>query len=119
MKIKTVVKKRKSYPLHERLHFYRKRYGLTQQEVAKRAGITQSALAYFESGKISPTVSTLVALAEAMDVSPAVFFNEDDVLIFDLKTWNKRGYKKLEDLPDYLHRNLVTVYLLAKKMGMG
>ena len=38
--------------------FCRLRTGLTQQQLAKRAGISQPALARIESGRISPRIDT-------------------------------------------------------------
>ncbi|TVR32884.1 MAG: helix-turn-helix domain-containing protein [Balneolaceae bacterium] len=43
----------------------RKRAGLTQRELAERAGRAQPAIAKIESGKTDPSTSTLNALIEA------------------------------------------------------
>ena len=40
--------------------------GLTQAEVAERAGTTQSAIARLEGGSVSPTVETLRKYAKAV-----------------------------------------------------
>ena len=40
------------------IRFVRLRAGLTQEEVARRAGISQPALARLESGRITPRVDT-------------------------------------------------------------
>lgn len=40
--------------------------GLTQQEMADRAGMTQSIVARVESGRANPSLSTLERLAEAL-----------------------------------------------------
>ena len=40
--------------------------GLTQAEVAARAGTTQSAIARLEGGRVSPTVETLRTYAKAV-----------------------------------------------------
>jgi len=42
----------------------RMRAGLTQTELARRMGTTQSAIARLESGRISPNIRTLKKLAE-------------------------------------------------------
>ena len=40
--------------------------GLTQQELAERAGMTQSVVARVESGRANPSLTTLERLAEAL-----------------------------------------------------
>lgn len=50
---------------------WREHLGLTQQEVAERAGMQQSALARLERGETKPRVATLKRLAGAMGISQA------------------------------------------------
>ena len=45
----------------------RKRAGITQQELAARAGVAQSVISAYESGHRQPAVPTLAALIEAAD----------------------------------------------------
>lgn len=47
----------------------RKLCGLTQCELASKMGITQQQLSQWECNKFEPTVSNIVALAKALDVS--------------------------------------------------
>jgi predicted transcriptional regulator len=49
----------------EALVLARKRAGLSQEQVAARAGTTQSAIARLEGGGVSPSISTLRRYAEA------------------------------------------------------
>ncbi|MCQ5362099.1 MAG: CBS domain-containing protein [Candidatus Methanomethylicia archaeon] len=46
-------------PTPQELRILRKRAGLTQKELAKKAGISQSLVARIESGSVDPRVSTL------------------------------------------------------------
>ena len=48
---------------------WREYFGLTQKQLAERAGIKQPALARLETGKSTPRTSTLKKLADAMDLS--------------------------------------------------
>lgn len=48
--------------------YLRKLKGLTQAEVAERAGISRTNLSRFESGEYNPTLEMLVKLAIAMDL---------------------------------------------------
>jgi DNA-binding XRE family transcriptional regulator len=47
---------------------WREHFGLTQSELAARAGMSQPALARLENGDGSPRMSTLSRLAKAMDI---------------------------------------------------
>lgn len=53
----------------ENLKRERKLSGLTQQELADKIGIKQQQLSQWECNKFEPTVSSIVALAKALDVS--------------------------------------------------
>lgn len=48
--------------------YLRKAKGLTQAEVAERAGISRTNVSRFESGGYNPTLEMLVKLATAMDL---------------------------------------------------
>ncbi len=49
----------------ELLSFARRKAGLTQSELGKRAGVTQAAISRIEEAKVSPRVDTLERLLEA------------------------------------------------------
>lgn len=49
---------------------WREHLGLTQAEVAERAGITQAALAQMESGEHKPRKATREKLAMALGITP-------------------------------------------------
>lgn len=48
----------------------RKRLGLTQEQVAERSGVHPTEVSRIEAGKRDPRVSTLLRLAEAVEVPP-------------------------------------------------
>ena len=50
----------------------RKKRGLTQEEVSHRSGIHVTEVSRIERGLRDPRVTTLVRLADALEVSPAV-----------------------------------------------
>lgn len=52
--------------------YIRKIKGLTQAEVAERAGISRTNVTRFESGEYNPTLEMLVKLAAAMDLDVSV-----------------------------------------------
>jgi len=55
--------------LGARIRAWRQRRHLSQVALADLAGITQSTLSNYENGKREPAVSTLIRIAEELDVS--------------------------------------------------
>jgi ribosome-binding protein aMBF1 (putative translation factor) len=60
------VKQSAKSGLHSDIAVTRRRRGWTQDELARRTGTTQSAIARLESGQIQPRLRTLRKLAEAL-----------------------------------------------------
>lgn len=56
--------------------YARKMKGLTQAEVAERAGISRTNISRFESGTYNPTLEMLVKLAAAMDLNISITLNQ-------------------------------------------
>lgn len=56
---------------------FRKMRGMTQERLAMSSEIDLRYLGGIERGEHNPTVSVLGRLAEALEVHPADFFNED------------------------------------------
>lgn len=52
----------------------RTKAGFTQQEIAKKMGTTQSVIARLESGKVLPSMKTIVKYAEATGTRPTIHF---------------------------------------------
>ena len=55
---------------------HRKKIGLTQAELADKAGIGRSTLAQYEAGDRNPKTDALEKIAQALDMTPAEFFKE-------------------------------------------
>jgi transcriptional regulator with XRE-family HTH domain len=65
----TMTARKQPASVGERVKRLRKRAGMTQQELAGKAGISLSNLAQIEQGqKTDPRISTVTALAEALGV---------------------------------------------------
>ncbi|WP_375398012.1 helix-turn-helix domain-containing protein [uncultured Sphingomonas sp.] len=58
----------------KRLHELRKRNGISQRELARRAGLTHGTVSFIEHGKISPSIGTMRQLLEALDLTLSHFF---------------------------------------------
>jgi transcriptional regulator with XRE-family HTH domain len=56
------------------LKMWREKRGLSMRGLASRAGVSHVAVLMIESGKISPTVTMLEKLAEALGISVRDFF---------------------------------------------
>lgn len=68
---------RRKPALERQLIEARVRAGLTQEQLARRMGTTQSAIARLESGRISPSVRTLKKLADVTGSRLVVRLDED------------------------------------------
>ena len=60
-----------------RLQQVRQMYGLSQRELAKRAGVTNSSVSMIEQGRVSPSVSSLEKLLKGIPMTVRDFFNLD------------------------------------------
>lgn len=60
-----------------RLQKVRQMYGLSQRELAKRAGVTNSSVSMIEQGRVSPSVSSLEKLLSGIPMTVRDFFNMD------------------------------------------
>ena len=73
------------------LRFYRMRLGLTQEELAKKVGMTQPKISRIEKNLTSPTANTISQIIIALGGStPTVVFTaevpDDAVMIFEDET---------------------------------
>ena len=56
----------------------RKEKGISQNQLAKKAGISQSGLSSIENTTKNPSIQTIKLICEALDVSPEIFFYDND-----------------------------------------
>jgi transcriptional regulator with XRE-family HTH domain len=60
----------------DRIRQLRAQKAVSQLELSLKAHLSQSFIASIESGKKQPSVLTLIKIAQALEVSPRVFFPE-------------------------------------------
>ena len=60
-----------------RLQAVRKSKGLSQRELAKRVGVTNSTISLIEQNKVSPSISSLKKVLDGIPISLADFFTLD------------------------------------------
>lgn len=63
-----------SEDLGARLRHLRRRLGLSQRELARRAGVTNSSISLIESGRSNPSVGALKRILDGAPISLAEFF---------------------------------------------
>jgi transcriptional regulator with XRE-family HTH domain len=62
----------------ERLRRERERRGLSQRQLARRAGVANASISQIEAGKLNPTVSMLKKVLDGVPLSLAEFFGDAD-----------------------------------------
>jgi transcriptional regulator with XRE-family HTH domain len=62
-----------------RLRLVRQLYGLTQRELARRAGVTNGAISLIEQNRVSPSISSLKKILDGIPMSLADFFTQNFV----------------------------------------
>jgi transcriptional regulator with XRE-family HTH domain len=96
---------------------YRLKKNMTQAELAQKAHLSQSTITQIERGKKAPSMETIGKIAQALEVSPAVFFSDEDkTQVVDFKKWQK--YKTAAEMPPEDYKTLAELVRLARKLGM-
>lgn len=93
------------YGLSKKLTLLRQQNKLSQSEVARRIGISSSAVSAYEAGQISPSLETLVKLANLFHVSTDYLLGVDyprDKAVLDTSGLNKQQLTVLQDLIDIM-----------------
>ena len=76
--------------LHEKIFFYRKKYGLSQETLAEKIGVSRQAVSKWETGDALPEITKLKSLADLFGVTV-------DFLLNDEETEYKPYYKNSSD----------------------
>ncbi len=67
------------FDLGRRLRQLRLEFGLSQRELARRAGMTNANLSMIEQGRVSPSIQTLEKILRAVPISLADFFRPGEL----------------------------------------
>ena len=68
-----------------RLKAERERQKLSQLELSYRSDVSQNMIAYIESGKRVPSLSTVLKLCNALNIYPSELFQDEDEKKNELK----------------------------------
>lgn len=70
----------------ENIKYWRKKAGLTQVELARKATISRSYLGDVENNRYKPSLDMLERIAKALNSSSAILLNGENSVIFDTET---------------------------------
>ena len=79
----------------EKLQYYRKSTGQSQEDIAKKLNVTRQAVSKWESAQSEPDISTFLKLCEIFDITPSDFF-DDKSKITDSDNDNKAAVSDSE-----------------------
>jgi transcriptional regulator with XRE-family HTH domain len=96
-----------SLEIGARLTAHRARRGVRVSELARRIGVSPSLISQIERGQSRPSVSTLFAMAQALDVPVDTFFRDGDEAAGAPKTAPARPDEPKEPMPAGDHRYVV------------
>lgn len=89
--------------LGKRIQHFRKQCKLTQEQLAENIGIETSSLSNIECGKYYPTAENLEKIAYALDTTPQVIFQfeeikEPDDLLAEINILLRKNPDKIKDV---------------------
>lgn len=105
-----------------RVRLQRQARGLTQTDLARLIGRTQSSISEFESGAIVPSGRTLQRLSVALDMpvdwilngSPGVTGETQDLLVRLIEAFGETGAAELSNATDAELRRLVRLFRASR-----
>ena len=96
------------YVIGNKLYNIRKKLGLTQAEVAEKAGIADRTYADIERGDVNTRISTILKICKALNITPDEILTEENPNIF------KREGNIFERLDDCTPKEKAVAYELLK-----
>ncbi len=106
-------KKQVSDEIRVRLTYYRKKKGLTQNEVADAIGMARSTYSYYEAKAVRFPPDFLNKVAKVLDVSPNIFDVEtriDNSISLITLSDKKSEYKDVEFVPSQREKIVINLF---------
>jgi transcriptional regulator with XRE-family HTH domain len=107
-----------------KLRTVREERGLSQRELAQRAGVSTNAISLIERDENSPSVSTLQSLAAALNVRMSYFFDDHEpTQVLHVKAGNRPAISnkgvQIEGLDGKLNYQEMEPFLVSLKPNSG
>lgn len=80
----------------ERLKTLRQAKGLTQEELAKRIGVTKQTISNWENGNITPALDVLITLVEFFHTTPNGMLGYQDPFTIDVSGLSEQEIAHIE-----------------------
>ena len=100
--VKDVKDELKDLNLGQKIKNLRQKKGLTIQQVAEKASLSEPVLAQIEGEVVAPPVATLLKIARAMNVNIGYFFQDQDAekrAVVVPKSDRKRVFRRIHEDP--------------------
>ena len=91
-----------------KLRDFRKKLGLTLEDISQKTGFTKSFISQIENGKNSPSISSLKKICYALGTTISELFEDERNIVHVFK---ENDYKKLDN------KNLNMVFLASKLLN--
>ena len=106
--------------LNDNIWFYRKKQGLTQEELAQRLGATNQSVSKWESAQCCPDISLIPRLADIFEISiDELFDNEPRTSVTKGVNDTKKDAVFSEAMKIMKESGTVSTSLLQRKLNIG
>lgn len=106
--------------LNDTICFYRKKQGLTQEELAQRLGVTNQSVSKWESAQCCPDISLIPKIADIFDVSIDELFGKEPKMSITKEVNNSEEDSVFSEAVKIVKENdKISASLLQRKLNIG
>lgn len=106
--------------LNDTICFYRKKQGLTQEELAQRLGVTNQSVSKWESAQCCPDISLIPKIADIFDVSIDELFGKEPKMSITKEVNNSEEDSVFSKAVKIVKENdKISASLLQRKLNIG
>ena len=103
--------------LNDTICFYRKKQGLTQEDLAKKLGVTNQSVSKWESAQCCPDISLLPKLADIFEISIDELFGNEPIPYVARKVTDDAIFSEAAKI--VTESGKVSASLLQRKLNIG